>query len=64
MIIFNRWGRVVFETQSLEIAWDGKEMQTGSDCPEGVYFYTCDLSLMSLNGLVELHLQGSITIIR
>ncbi|MFZ4463552.1 MAG: gliding motility-associated C-terminal domain-containing protein [Bacteroidales bacterium] len=64
MIIFNRWGRVVFETQSPEIAWDGKEKQTGSDCPEGVYFYTCDLNLMSLNGLVELHLQGSITIIR
>lgn len=41
MQIFNRWGILVFETTNPEIMWDGKDMNTNSLCPEGVYFYKC-----------------------
>ncbi len=41
MQIFNRWGLLVFETVDPEIRWDGKDKNTNSLCPEGVYFYKC-----------------------
>lgn len=43
MQIVNRWGVVVFETTDPAINWDGKDMNTGSECADGVYFYTCDV---------------------
>lgn len=36
MIIANRWGAILFETNDTTEAWDGKFK--GSMCPEGVYF--------------------------
>lgn len=41
MQIFNRWGVLVFETVDPEIRWDGRDKNTNSLCPEGVYFYRC-----------------------
>ncbi len=41
MQIFNRWGLLVFETVDPAIRWDGKDKNTNSLCPEGVYFYKC-----------------------
>jgi gliding motility-associated-like protein len=64
MTVFNRWGKIMFETTDPEINWDGKNSQTGLDCPSGVYFYTCEVYYLSLKTTVMLHLQGSITIIR
>ncbi len=37
MIVFNRWGRKVFQTSDPGEAWDGKI--GGKDAAEGVYFY-------------------------
>jgi len=37
MMIYNRWGQKVFDTQSKEGKWNGK-MSNGSLCPEGVYY--------------------------
>ncbi len=37
MVIFNRWGRKVFQTTNLGEGWDGKI--GGSKAAEGVYFY-------------------------
>ncbi|NOU48625.1 MAG: T9SS type B sorting domain-containing protein [Bacteroidales bacterium] len=64
MAIFNRWGKIMFETNDPEIKWDGKNSQNGLDCSEGVYFYTCEVYFVSLNEVRTMHLQGSITIIR
>jgi gliding motility-associated-like protein len=36
MVILNRWGNVVFESNELD-QWDGKD-QKGRECSEGVYF--------------------------
>ncbi len=41
-IIFNRWGKVVYEWnewKTKESGWNGKVMGNGKDAPEGVYFY-------------------------
>ena len=35
MLIFNRWGEIVFETNDASIGWDGTH--TGSIAPDGVY---------------------------
>ncbi len=62
--IFNRWGNVVFETNNPEVNWDGKNMQNGQDCADGVYFYVCDVYFESFEGLVKQTLQGSVSIYR
>lgn len=35
--IFNRWGEMVFETNNIEDAWDGKS--AGQYCPPGLYVW-------------------------
>jgi len=39
LIIYNRWGYAVFETNNPNELWNGKVMNTGAPVPEGVYFY-------------------------
>lgn len=36
--IFDRWGRLVFETSNNEAAWDGQA--SGKPAPEGTYYYS------------------------
>lgn len=64
MKVFNRWGRIVFETDDPEINWDGKNMNNNQDCAEGVYFYVCDVFEIRLEGLSKRTLTGSITLLR
>lgn len=37
--IFNRWGERVFETEDINISWNGQVNNTGLNCPAGTYFY-------------------------
>jgi gliding motility-associated-like protein len=37
LIIYNRWGNVVFRTDHYDTKWDGK--YNGVDLPDGTYFY-------------------------
>ena len=37
MYIYNRWGRMVFSTESYETLWDGNN-SNGSPCPAGIYY--------------------------
>jgi gliding motility-associated-like protein len=37
MIIFNRWGEVVFETNDFNAQWDGTH--NGQDCKDGTYVW-------------------------
>jgi len=37
IVILNRWGQVVFESDDIDFQWDGKHNDV--DCAEGVYFY-------------------------
>ena len=60
IVIYNRWGRKVYESSDLAVGWDGK-IGNGEAAP-GVYFYVCEAE-----GYVkgERHRKkGSVTIIR
>lgn len=63
MTIYNRWGRKVFHTEEPNINWDGKDYLSKERCSDGVYFYSCDVYLHSLSGIIIVPLHGSITLI-
>lgn len=64
MKIFNRWGRIVFETNDPEINWDGKNINNNQDCTNGVYFYVCDVFELRFEGLAKRTITGSVTLLR
>ncbi|TSJ39111.1 gliding motility-associated C-terminal domain-containing protein [Fluviicola chungangensis] len=59
LLIFNRWGEQVFETQSTELVWDGTFKGTPQN--SGVYFYRLDMKLV--NGEV-IKKAGNLTLVR
>ena len=42
IVIFNRWGQVVFKTPRYENNWKGTD-QDGKELPEGTYYYVLTL---------------------
>lgn len=58
--IYDRWGKILFESSDLGFAWKGLD-QSGDNCPEGSYVYV-------INGLAydgtKINKKGSVTIIR
>ena len=63
MTIYNRWGRKVFHTEEPNINWDGKDYLSKQRCSDGTYFYSCDVYMHSLSGVITVPLHGSITLI-
>jgi gliding motility-associated-like protein len=59
LLIFNRWGEQVFETQTTDLLWDGTFK--GKPQNTGVYFYRVDMKLV--NG-EEIKKSGNITLVR
>jgi len=64
MKIFNRWGQLMFTTNDPMIKWDGKNQSNNQECPAGVYYYTCEVYIITINGLEQLSLKGSVTLFR
>jgi len=64
MIIFNRWGTVVFKTEDPDINWNGKDKNSKRDCSVGVYYYVCDVFEKRLGGIQKRSLTGIIHLIR
>ncbi len=62
MTITNRWGKVVFESNDPDLNWDGKDKNSGSVVPDGVYFYRCTVYEYRLTGLEEREINGYITV--
>ncbi|MDC0313599.1 gliding motility-associated C-terminal domain-containing protein [Flavobacteriales bacterium] len=60
MKVFNRSGDVIFESQSIDNSWDGKN-KFGEDIPTGTYFYL--ISARGIDGKVYEH-TGPITLSR
>ena len=64
--IFNRWGKMVYQSENVKEGWDGTLFNKGSDCAEGVYFYIIkylpDQSFPSPS--VERKLSGQVTLMR
>lgn len=59
-VIVNRWGVTMFEFTDINQSWDGTD-KSGSECPDGVYFYT--YLATATNGTV-FEGQGNVHLIR
>ena len=57
--IYNRYGEVVFETNSIYEGWDGKF--NNKDSPDGVYIYTIKIKFAEDDELIE---NGTINLFR
>lgn len=62
--LYNRWGRLVFQTNDIDINWDGTDMSTHQTSSDGTYYYVCQVHLHSLSGAVTRELHGTVTVIR
>jgi gliding motility-associated-like protein len=63
MKIYDRWGVLLYQTTDPHIHWDGKAIQTGKMCTDGVYFYVCVVNSERLQGIVPFVLKGFIQLI-
>lgn len=61
VVILNRWGNVVYESNEVNFEWNGKVKNVGEECSEGVYFYK--ISFTGLNNIETVE-SGYITITR
>ena len=46
------------------LIWNGKDLSTQNDLPEGVYFYICKVQERYLDGIRTRTLKGTIQLIR
>lgn len=63
MVIYNRWGIMVYKTENPNIDWDGKDINSQNPCSDGVYFYVCEVFERRLEGIVKRDIHGTVTII-
>jgi gliding motility-associated-like protein len=67
LAVYNRWGAKVYETPvdgvgNDGVNWNGKESNTGSECPPGTYYYVFKYRLV--NSDEESSSNGTITLLR
>jgi gliding motility-associated-like protein len=62
MTIFNRWGKIMYTTDDPFINWDGRNQNNNQPCSDGVYFYICEVYIITLDGIDSFTLKGSVTI--
>lgn len=62
LVIYNRWGRIVFQTTDLESSWDGKTR--GKPNPEGVYLWALTYTAFEAGRSQSRIQSGSLTLIR
>lgn len=68
MQIFDRWGRMVYQTESISVdqAWNGKS--ENKDLEKGVYLYKIQAELLNYNNRkakpIKITKQGSVVLIR
>ena len=51
--IFNRWGKLVYESTDPEFQWDGNTT-SGTEAAEGVYYFILNTKTKQLHGYIEL----------
>jgi gliding motility-associated-like protein len=60
MKIYNRWGKLVYETTNPDIKWDGRHKDNNNIVPSGVYYYICDVYEPRLSGVMLRNITGFI----
>ncbi|MBI5539903.1 MAG: gliding motility-associated C-terminal domain-containing protein [Bacteroidia bacterium] len=62
MKIFNRWGKLVYQTSDPDIKWDGRDVDSKKIVSPGVYYYICDVYERRLSGIESRTLTGFIEV--
>lgn len=60
-MIFDRWGKIVFETADRDEAWNGKFNNSGADLPTGSYVYMLKLNAATGEEYLK---RGTVTIVK
>lgn len=58
IVIFNRWGNIVYEKVGYQNEWDGRNHKSGDKVPDGTYFY-----ILKINSTGESY-QGYVMVFR
>ncbi|REK35870.1 MAG: PKD domain-containing protein [Bacteroidetes bacterium] len=53
IIIYNRWGKIMFESTDPKFKWDGKD-KNGNLASEGVYYYVMHAKTKDVKGYIQL----------
>jgi gliding motility-associated-like protein len=61
MIIFNRWGNIVFRTTDIQIPWNGSQDNSSELAAQDVYVYT--ISIIDSNKRKHFY-KGTVTLVR
>ena len=62
--LFNRWGDPVFKATSPLFTWDGIHQESQLPLPSGIYYYTCIVETLRLQGIVNQNLNGFTHLVR
>ncbi|MEO1626710.1 MAG: PKD domain-containing protein [Bacteroidota bacterium] len=61
MVVYNRWGEVIFETSNPEEGWNGRKFNNGRAVPSGAYVY--QVRFLEPRGMPR-EFQGTVIVIR
>ena len=61
MLIYNRWGEVVFKTDDAHDYWNGKKFNAGNEMPEDTYLWQASLEYTSGVKITD---KGNVTLLR
>ena len=62
MTIYNRWGEVIFESNNLEVGWDGTYGLSGVNATAGTYTYKINIKVPDND--LKMVISGHINLIR
>jgi gliding motility-associated-like protein len=62
MLIYHRWGEVIFETQNPDFGWDGSYTNQGNPCQIGTYTYVITVKLPNVDKRQTI--RGHVNLIR
>ncbi len=61
LVMFDRWGKVVYDSNNVADKWDGLDKRKGEPCPEGVYI--CVIEYTTAKGVKKTN-KSSVTLLR
>jgi len=64
LVIFDRWGTLVYKTKDPYFQWDGTSLQSKQQVSEGTFFYICDVFEPRLKGTVKRTLKGYMQVVK
>ncbi len=64
LVIFDRWGNLVYKTKDPYFKWDGTSLQSKQTVSEGTFFYICDVFEPHLKGIVKRNLKGYMQVVK